>query len=223
MIDDFFSEDRLGKAVENHWSGRSRPRTAQKDILSMLWNRSNTVGLASNTCCYCQGGGLRLIYKNTYTPCGCVFRAIFRACLNRFRECAASDGRSGTVSWEFCGGPSGRRAYSRKREEFMADFCLISRRVLDDVEYRLFRYYFLLGANWRLCSRQLKLDRGVLFHSIYRIEKKLGRAFAETEPFPIYPLDEYFGGVIRNHPIPPSEPAAAPSRNRMRIPLRRVA
>jgi hypothetical protein len=103
----------------------------------------------------------------------------------------------------------------------MADFCLISRRALDDVEYRLFRYYFLLGASWRLCSRQLKLERGVLFHSIYRIEKKLGRAFAETEPYPIFPLDEYFGGVKRDVPVLPKEPT--PIRKRMRIPLRRAA
>ena len=192
---------------------------AQKEILSMQWNRSNTVGLASSACCYCKGNGMRVVYKTHAAPCACVFRAIFRACLNRFRECAASEGVSGTVSWEFCSGRSGHRTYSRKREEYMADFCLIARRVLDEVEYRLFRYYFLLGADWKLCTRQLKMDRGSFFHAIYRIERKLGRAFAETEPYPIYPLDEYFGGVTRDEPVRASEPIPIRPRNRVRVPL----
>jgi hypothetical protein len=166
---------------------------------------------------------MRLIYKNNFTPCGCVFRAVFRACMNRFRECAAADGTTGTVTWEFYSGPSGCRAYSRKREEYMADFCLIARRALDEEEHRLFRYYFLLGADWRLCARQLKIDRGVLFHSIYRIQRKLGRAFAETEPYAIFPLDEYFGGVRRDVPIKPIEPAPSRKPNHTRFPLRRAA
>src|SRR4051794_32280067 len=188
----------------------------------MQWNRSNTVGLASAACCYCQGGGQRLVYKNSYAPCACVFRAVFRACLNRFRECAVSEGISGTVTWEFCSGRTGCRTYSRKREEYMADFCLISRRSLDDVEYRLFRYYFMLGANWRLCSRQLNIDRGRLFHAIYRIEKKLGRAFADTEPYGIYPLDEYFGGVDRDQPVRPLTVSPQRTSKPLRVPVRRA-
>ncbi len=78
----------------------------------------------------------------------------------------------------------------------MADFCLVSRRVLDDFEYQLFRYHFLLEADWKLCCRQLKMDRGNFFHSIYRIQQKLGRTFAELQPYPLFPLSEYFAGLI---------------------------
>ena len=39
----------------------------------------------------------------------------------------------------------GRRVVSRKKEEFMADFCLIAKRTLTDLKSRVFRYYFLLG------------------------------------------------------------------------------
>ena len=84
----------------------------------------------------------------------------------------------------------------------MADFCLVSRRVLDDEEHRIFRFHFLLGADWRLCCRRLNMDRGNFFHSVYRIEQKLGRAFAELRPYALYPLDEYFGGAIRKDPLP---------------------
>ena len=41
------------------------------------------------------------------------------------------------------------------------------------------------------------MDRGTYFHSIYRIENRLGRIFAEVKPYPIYPIDEYFGGTTQ--------------------------
>ena len=134
-------------------------------------------------------------------PCHCVFRAIFAACYNRFRECVALAAQPSSVSLEFCqGGRDTRRSYSRKREEYIADFCLVSRRVLDDFEYQVFRYHFLMGADWKLCCRQLKMDRGNFFHSVYRIQQKLGRVFAELRPYPLFPLSEYFSGLIHRDP-----------------------
>jgi hypothetical protein len=189
----------------------------------MLWNRSNTIGLASASCCYCEGLGLRPVYKNHTVPCGCVFRSVFRVCMNRFRECNANEGLTGTVSWEHCSGTQGCRTYSRKREEFMADFCLISRRTLEPAEYQLFRFYFLLGADWKLCAKRLKMERGALFHAIYRIERKLGRAFAETEPYGLFPLDEYFGGVNREKPVQANNPLPLIVRKRLKVPYKRAA
>jgi len=119
--------------------------------------------------------------------------------------CATSADHIGSVSLDFCGGNHGHRSYSRKREEFIADFCLVSRRSLDDEEHTLFKYHFLLGADWKLCCRRLKIDRGSFFHMVYRIEQKLGRIFCELEPYALYPINEYFGGVIRreHHRTPP--------------------
>ena len=148
----------------------------------------------------CHGHGIRLVRKATEVPCSCVFRAIFRACYSRFRECLALGERISPVSLEFCRGIDGHRVYSRKCEEYICDFDLVSRRVLNEAEHRLFRYHFLLGADWRLCARQLKMDRGDFFHLVYNIEEKLGRVFAELEPYPLYPLDEYFGGMVRRRP-----------------------
>ena len=76
----------------------------------------------------------------------------------------------------------------------MADFCLVSKRALEPDEYQIFRSHFLLGADWRLCCRHLKMDRGSFFHQLYRIEQKLGRVFRELRPHALFPLDEYFGG-----------------------------
>ena len=189
----------------------------------MQWDRSNTIGMATETCKYCEGNGTRVVYKTKASPCNCVFRAIFRACLTRFRDCAAIGAAFGTVSWEFCSGPGGRRVYSRKQEEYMADFCLVSRRALDAEDHRLFRFYFLLGADWQLCARQLKMDRGNFFHAIYRIERTLGRTFCEILPYPLYPLDEYFGGTVRKNAV--RALAADPAQNRplLQVPLRLTA
>ena len=166
----------------------------------MLWERSDVIALARVSCTICHGYGMRLVRRGLEAPCDCVFRAIFRACYGRFRECVALGPQTGSVVLEFCGGPDGNRMYSRKKEEYIADFCLISRRVLDGFEQKVFRYHYLLGADLKLCVRQLKLDRGSFYHVIYRIESKLGQVFAELEPYSLFPLDEYFGGVIRREP-----------------------
>lgn len=162
----------------------------------MQWDRSHTIGLAKVSCSYCHGYGLRLARKGKEVPCACVFRAIFRACYHRFQECVAKGEHTSAVTLEFCRGAGSHRTYCRKREEFMADFCLVSRRLLPHLEHQIFRYHFLLGADWKLCCRRLRMDRGSFFHEVYRIEEKLGRAFAELEPYALFPLDEYFSGMI---------------------------
>jgi hypothetical protein len=126
-----------------------------------------------------------------------VYRAVFRACFFRFRECSEVT-LTGSVSLETNRGPQGRVTFSRKREEFMADFCLVSRRTLDEDEHKLFRFHFLLGADWRLCCTRMCLDRGEFFHAVYRIQQRLGHAFADLEPYALYPLREYFNGVVHN-------------------------
>jgi len=123
------------------------------------------------------------------------------------------------------GGRVSRMVWGRRDEEYIADFCLVSRRYLDDAEYKLFKFHFLLGADWKLCCRQLKMDRGVFFHSIYRIQQKLGRVFRELRPYALYPLDEYFGGATREDiTTQPPKVLQMPSRRPgLRPPLRKVA
>jgi hypothetical protein len=72
----------------------------------------------------------------------------------------------------------------------------VSKRLLDEAEHRVFRFHFLMGADWKLCCRQLKTDRGNFFHMVYRIEQKLGRGFSELRPYPLYPVSSYFGGWL---------------------------
>jgi hypothetical protein len=132
------------------------------------------------------------------------------------------------VRFEIIGGQERRPVWGRKDEEYVADFCLVSKRVLDEFEYKLFRFHFLLGADWKLCCRQLKMEKGVFFHAIYRIQKKLGRAFRELEPYALFPLNEYFAPVVRKEltsarnnvlEMPPS----IQKKGILRPPLRKVA
>ena len=112
------------------------------------------------------------------------------------------------IALEFIPGRERNFSWGRKDEEYLADFILVSRRNLDELEFKVFKYHFLLGADWRLCCRRLNIDRGNFFHAIYRIEQILGRVFRELEPYGLFPLDEYFHGSVRAMPEPKRAPAA---------------
>jgi hypothetical protein len=162
------------------------------------WDRSNVLALAKEDCTQCRGFGLRgKSGKGEETPCNCVFRAIFRACYTRFRYCASGEKHISHARLEQVNGKDNRHNWGMKDEEFMADFCLVAKRYLTPLEHRIFRFHFLLGADWKLCCRQMKMDRGDFFHIVYRMQQKLGRVFKELKPYPLYPLDEYFGGSVR--------------------------
>ena len=159
----------------------------------MEWNRSELFFLAQRSCTLCGGTGARDLHQTDPTPCGCVYRAAFRACFERFRLCIERGRRVSRASLEQMGcGRSSRVTWSRKDEEFIADFELVSRRYLDPWHYRVFRYFFILGADWKLCSRRLGIDRGNFFHAVYRVEERLGKVFAELEPYALYPPRDYF-------------------------------
>jgi hypothetical protein len=140
--------------------------------------------------------GLRVVWSGKERACKCVYRAIFRACYNRFRASVASAEHVGAVALEYSAGPKGYRYYGRKSEEFVADFCMVARRYLSREEYEVFNYFFILEAGLKLCCRQLKIDKGTFCHRLYHVEETLGRVFATLEPYPLYPVSEYFAGVI---------------------------
>jgi hypothetical protein len=159
----------------------------------MEWNRSELYFMAQRSCTLCGGVGTRDLHESKPTPCGCVYRAAFRACLERFRICIDRGRHLSRASLEQMGtGRANRVIWSRKDEEFIADFELVSRRYLDQWHYRVFRYFFILGADWKLCSRRLGIDRGNFFHAVYRVEERLGKVFANLEPYALYPPRDYF-------------------------------
>jgi hypothetical protein len=117
-----------------------------------------------------------------------VLRHIFRICLRHLQRCAddvAPYRRRRFVSYQY------------PEMDFQADFILIAKRVLGEDEYRLFRERYVRGSEWQACCRVLGMDRGKFHHACYRVEAKLGRAFLETEPFGLYPIEQYFGSEER--------------------------
>ncbi len=186
----------------------------------MEWNRSETIALAKVSCTSCRGTGLRGGDKLATNPCNCVLRNIFRACYARFRHCATKEKYLSKVTLEHSGGRDRRLIWGRKDEEYVADFCLVSKRNLEGLEADIFRYHFLLGADWRLCCRKLKVDRGNFFHSVYRIEQKLGRIFRELTPYGLFPLDEYFNGRIDSTAAERANLFVMPIRQANRLPVR---
>jgi hypothetical protein len=49
----------------------------------------------------------------------------------------------------------------------------------------------------------MRIERGGFFHAVYRIEAKLGLAFLQTRPYPVFPLDGYFQRETRAIDIRP--------------------
>ncbi len=184
----------------------------------MEWTRSETLALAVPNCTHCFGTGIRSLKRGEPHACNCVLRAIFRACYARFRYCATKEKYLSKVSLD-CTARGGRRVWGRKDEEYVADFTLVSRRSLTAEEYRLFSFHFLLAADWRLCCRRLNMDRGNFFHSVYRIEQKLGKIFRELKPYALFPLDEYFHGRLENDWVPEPEPGPKVMALRPQFPL----
>jgi hypothetical protein len=164
----------------------------------MEWNRTETLILAAEKCAYCQGIGLKTDRRGEEQPCKCVLRSIFRTCYTRFKQCVNKDVTSSRSSLEYGATRDGAGIWSRKNEEYVADFLRVSEKALDEEEHKLFRYHFLLGADWRLCCRKLNMDKGNFFHAVYRIQQKLGRVYRELEPYPLYPLADYFGSSMRD-------------------------
>jgi hypothetical protein len=204
----------------------------------MEWTRSETLALAQQSCTFCYGLGLRPGRAGASAPCNCVFRAIFRACYERFRVCVSKEKHVSRVSLEFNRSQTRRSVWGLKDEEYVADFCLVSRRALSLSEHRIFRYHYLLGADWKLCCQKLNADRGSFFHEIYRIEQKLGRVYRELEPHALFPVDEYFNSS--NHRDRPSvavlspfgiqgdeqeqdDNAKPPLKNLLRFPIKKAA
>lgn len=195
------------------------------------WSGSEAVVLAKESCTHCLGNGLRRGGRVEGVPCTCVLRKIFRTCYAKFRACATKEKYMGKVRLEPVTGPEGHYCWGMKDEEYMADFCLVSKRALDVQEYQIFRFHYLLGADWKLCCRRLNMDRGSFFHAVYRIEQKLGRVYRELRPYALFPLDEYFGGRVKKE-LPASSKAvlqfpmpipARRERGPLRPPVRKAA
>jgi len=154
---------------------------------------------ARSSCRRCTGIGFRTGRGGREVVCNCVLRGVFRACLRRYRNCSMKLPQLAHVSYTCSFGRDRRRMYELKNQDFIADFYLVSRRTLanDPTLWQIFDLHHLQGHDWKICCRQIRIDRGTFFHAVYRLEERLGRVFRELRPYGLYPLDEYFAGYLR--------------------------
>lgn len=162
-------------------------------------SRTDVLALANSGCPKCSGSGLAPrrdghkigLCGPKVGVCWCVGKAVFRICWARWQACAENLGLR-------CSGAERTRStrrlgpWGRKNEEYLADFLLLARRTLAPFEYRAFSMYFPAHCSWEDCAKRLGMDRGLFYHLIYRIEATLGETFMLTEPYGLFPLDEYF-------------------------------
>ena len=156
-------------------------------------------------------------------PCECVLKRIFNACYRRFRFCLKCQHWIATAHPEPHGSPIFKLTNQRRYEDYIADFCLVSRRALHPADYAIFRYHFLLGADQSLCSRFLGIEKLAFFRRVAEIKERLGRVYRELEPYPLYPLDEYFGGAVRQSQIAARILRRARRRREIDPPLPKIA
>jgi hypothetical protein len=177
----------------------------------MIWTSSQTLALAEQGCAECLGLGLRILERGE--PCHCVTRAIFRACYKRFQDCADKHSNLSRASLGRTPGPRYAGTWGRKNEEYAADFTLIAKRALgeESLGYNVFRFHYLLGADWKLCGFKLNLTKGEFFHEAYRVESAVGRACFECEPHPLFPLRQYFSTSRASRPANPPGRKAPPN------------
>lgn len=157
------------------------------------------LSLSNAACVFCHGSG-RVGNSRLEKTCSCVFRGVFRAVLAKWHDIAVHQGTNARINTQSRANIShnGRRqesygrCFARLGEEFLADVEFTAMRVLSCIELGVFRRHYLLGLDCTVCCAKLGIDKGEFFHHAYRIQKALGREFATMNPFPLYPVAEYF-------------------------------
>lgn len=197
----------------------------------MNHKQSTAIALASVGCSRCDGLG---IIKSKAAgdemdgaTCRCVNIATFRDCHNRFKACADKPRHLSQPTMMRSHGANAIRSWGRKNEEFIADFVLIAARVLcrGTKEHQLFTFRYLLGADIALVQRRMRITPAEYGRMDAHVIQVLGRAFRETEPYSLYPIDEYFSSGNRRDETPADRVTAPATRTSepVRPPLAQAA
>jgi hypothetical protein len=162
-----------------------------------VWKRSDVLGLAHTDCIRCHGLGLADGRMSSQLPCGCAARRIFREIMAEWRRNQEAVHISKFQPEQVLqrGGKTCRRAgWSMKRPEYVAEVELLAKRTLSYDEWLVWRAYHCRGLEWReACATLGGMNKGELYHCVYRVEAKMGRAAREVQPYALYPIAEYYG------------------------------
>ena len=163
----------------------------------MVWTSEAAGLLARYDCPWCGGSGLEPSAAPSVVPCACVCRRVFQACYRRFRRCAEADASARRVSFaESRRGVDRHLIWFRRNEDYCADFQAAGRRSLSPEQYRLFRYYHLLGGSAELVARRLGVSRAGFFRQLEDVQEAAGREMALMLPHSLYPPRQYMSRVV---------------------------
>jgi hypothetical protein len=150
--------------------------------------RNSRAGDMADRGCF-QCGGLGILRG---AVCRCVWTAMFRECNSWFRRYVEIDHGAGSVQYGRPQGPQNTRAYGMRSAEYIADFLHLATTHLPTIRLRaVFTARYVLGADAKMVMRRYKLPRWEYYRIIGEIESTLGRAFALTQPYPIWPPQGY--------------------------------
>ncbi len=140
--------------------------------------------LADCHCVTCSGSGVR--GKRRQQLCVCVYRSIARRCLWQYERIQLYP--TPRPRRRKCGS-----AWDMPLHEWAADFWMTVQRVLTDREYIVWSGMRLHRRPWHQVAAMAGMDRGELFHALYRAEAKIGRVVMWLTPHALWPLSRYYG------------------------------
>ena len=141
---------------------------------------------ADEHCTHCSGSGLRVSLAGLKQEiCACVYRCIARRCTHEYLLIEHIPKPI----------PARRRAvfFSMPRHEWAADFWMLVQRELAPKDLDIWYGMRVLQLPWRDVTRRARVDRGTLFHALYRAEAIIGKACLWLKPHSLWPPRVYCG------------------------------
>lgn len=161
--------------------------------------------IARKKCHDCLGTGHPDPEKNMV--CGCVYRRMFRECLNRYHACRSRQASFSSdvleeIKHVLC---------SRPHEDYIVDFERVCTKALGKDASRLAAFECLLFE----VEQRERLAYGITSHELISLRSGvplktvpgllvdlstfLGRVLHEVQPYPLYPTKHYFGVPIKRN------------------------
>jgi hypothetical protein len=154
------------------------PHTAPEPAAPSMWTRSEVIGIAKASCTFCHGYGMLPVLHGVQVPCNCVFRAIFRICHARYRECEVMAAHTKALSREESVSGIGRVSPGWKTSALHIDFLI--QRLLTAFDMSI------VTTNWDIMAERCLERQGTPF--FYSRQSDLRRPAELVTGIPVWKL-----------------------------------
>ncbi|CAB4130620.1 hypothetical protein UFOVP130_20 [uncultured Caudovirales phage] len=151
-------------------------------------SRSNIAHLAAEKCPQCKGTGVFKRWCIDPETCNCVYRAVAKQVLRKYRVIDSGDKFSYQNRPRMVASLMGITV-SRPASEFICDVLLAGRKAIDRSCWGIFENFLLGYLTWRDAAEACGKPKGEFFAAVARIHVALGKTFIEQG---VFPMDEYF-------------------------------